>query len=398
MSTRNNDPRVFVGAGVIALILAGAFIFWITRGGYDELSSDYGRSRGPKGAAEPAGTGVLAGLFRKAGYRVRSVTRLSPRIDKAGVLVWFPNDFEAPSDSARQRLESWLQQGTGRTLIYVGRDYNPAQDYWRRTAELAPPERQEQFQREAAVSEARHQQRRVSFENTDGGWFTLDIGQAPKRIQKLGGPWAKDVDPAQAELVLDTRLVPPKVPPFNGAVTDLLVGDGEPLVREIESNGNRLIVVQNGSFLLNYPLVNHEHRKLAGRLVERCNTTGDVLLIESNHDPAIVNTDVQDRQTLFEFFELWPLNAIVVHAVLLGFVACMAFAPIFGRPKELPTAAASDFGRHVAALGRLLGGTGAREYAVQKLQQYRRRAQRGSGKSRLATTRPAHPTPPNTPA
>ena len=133
-------------------------------------------------------------------------------------------------------------------------------------------------------------------------------------------------------------------------------------------------------------------------LLMACLRPGDVLLIESNHDPAIVNTDVQDRQTLFEFFELWPLNAIVVHAVLLGFVACMAFAPIFGRPKELPTAAASDFGRHVAALGRLLGGTGAREYAVQKLQQYRRRAQRGSGKSRLATTRPAHPTPPNTPA
>ena len=51
--------------------------------------------------------------------------------------------------------------------------------------------------------------------------------------------------------------------------------DAEPLVKSgddvlvsrIEWKQSQILLIANGSFLLNLPLVNHEHRKLAGHLV-----------------------------------------------------------------------------------------------------------------------------------
>ena len=45
---------------------------------------------------------------------------------------------------------------------------------------------------------------------------------------------------------------------------------------------SQLIVVANGSFLLNLPLVNHEHRKLAGKLIDAVGPPGQtVVFLES---------------------------------------------------------------------------------------------------------------------
>ena len=54
-------------------------------------------------------------------------------------------------------------------------------------------------------------------------------------------------------------------------VTDDKWGDGE----------NQIIVVTNGSLVLNYPLVNHENRKLAAKLIEQCGKPDKVVFVES---------------------------------------------------------------------------------------------------------------------
>jgi hypothetical protein len=77
------------------------------------------------------------------------------------------------------------------------------------------------------------------------------------------------------------------------------------------------------------------------------------------------------------------LNAILVHMSVLGIVFCLARFPIFGRPRELPSEASADFGKHVGALGDLLSRSQDRNYALTRLMQYRELAKRDSGKSHL---------------
>ncbi|MGZ8467055.1 MAG: glutamate ligase domain-containing protein, partial [Candidatus Binatia bacterium] len=45
-----------------------------------------------------------------------------------------------PTVEQRRFLERWLASGSGRTLVYVGRDYDASIDYWKKTQALAPIE------------------------------------------------------------------------------------------------------------------------------------------------------------------------------------------------------------------------------------------------------------------
>jgi hypothetical protein len=80
---------------------------------------------------------------------------------------------------------------------------------------------------------------------------------------------------------------------------------------------------------------------------------------------------------------VWPLNALLLHLTVLGIVVCLARAPIFGRARELPADSPVDFGKHVAALGKLLAQAGDRNYAQARIAQYRQLAERRSGRSHL---------------
>src|SRR5689334_3531609 len=124
-------------ACAVVLILVGA----ILAGRRDEqLPTVYGRRRGGEAGRSVNGTAVLADMFRAHGDTVTTMSRFSPRLDKYETIVWVPDDFEPPDEKHRQRLIEWLQAGNERTLVYVGRDYNAAIDYWERMAPTAPPE------------------------------------------------------------------------------------------------------------------------------------------------------------------------------------------------------------------------------------------------------------------
>ena len=58
-------------------------------------------------------------------------------------------------------------------------------------------------------------------------------------------------------------------PAHAAAAAEVLLRSGKDvLVSRRPYDESQLIVVANGSFLLNLPLVNHEHRKLAGKLID----------------------------------------------------------------------------------------------------------------------------------
>ena len=383
-------------AGAIAavlLIIVGVVLAWRRD---ETLPTIYGKRRGGEATRSVNGTAVLADLFRKAGFRVTTMTRFSPRLNKYHVIVWFPDDFEPPDKDHREFLESWLKE-SGNTLVYVGRDYDAAMDYWNHIARDAPPEYQQEILRRQSEARADWEAQRSRMPTNEyARWFTVRRDEKARRAEELSGPWTEGIDAKQVNLHLEGRLALPDYgdahtlddsePP--DGIDTLLASAGEALVFRLTNDvddedenwvGGQIIVVNNGSFLLNYPLVNHEHRKLAAKLIEECGEAGDkVVFVESEAGgPKIVEKEpTGNMPTALELLKVWPLNAILLHVAVLGLVLCLARSPIFGRPRELAVDSPSDFGKHVAALGKLLAQTKDRNYAHARLMQYRQIAER----------------------
>ena len=205
--------------------------------------------------------------------------------------------------------------------------------------------------------------RKEAADHEECDWFVLKSG-SPRSPDELSGPWSEGIDAKQAELEITTRLVPPR------RTERLLVSGDDILVARNKTlwPRSRLITIVNGSFLLNLPLVNHEHRKLAGKLIEAVEPAGRVVFLSSGAGGPPIDPDPQDN-SLWSVFGAWPLSAVLLHLAATGIIFCFARWPIFGRPRAEPREARSDFGKHVAALGELLRHTKDRPYAVSQLAQ-----------------------------
>jgi len=337
-----------------------------------ELQTTYGQRTGPFAYSSVNGTAVLSEMFEQAGDTVFSWSALSPRLfDQVDAIVWFPDDFEPPSDEVRDWLEYWVQDSPGRTLVYVGRDFDAESSYWAAVAPLAPAKDAKEIQRrEKTAGDDFRTARKEIPEHQDHAWFTVEKKLNRRKVTALDGQreWTQGIDPAKSEIELNGRFAA-------GPDLDVLLeADGDLLIGRQEWFDSRLIVVTNGSFLLNYPLVNHEHRKLAGRLIDAVGAPGrTVVFLESSAGgPEILDHDPAVGPPLgLDIFNIWPTNWILVHLSIAGIIFCFARFPIFGRPLELEADATSDFGKHITALGELLAQSGDTSYAESRLAHYR---------------------------
>jgi hypothetical protein len=202
-------------------------------------------------------------------------------------------------------------------------------------------------------------------------WFKIEPG-VKRELGKLSGPWAPDVEWDKTDIEVRELLVPSddvREHRTAAEVETLLAAGDVPLAWRLERpdwEGSQLIVVTNGSFLLNVPLVNREHRKLAGKLVEDVGPAGRVVVLESGPGGPPIDPPARGS-ALARLFGAWPLNVILLHLALLGIIFCFARWPIFGRPSVPPGEATSDFGKHVTAVSELLRRTHDRRYAQSKL-------------------------------
>ncbi|NUQ63227.1 MAG: hypothetical protein HUU20_12175 [Pirellulales bacterium] len=350
----------------IALLLMAA------AGCREEIDTFYGRRKGIPGSSSVNGTAVLAEMFEHDGHRVFSWNSLSPRLhERADVIVWFPDDFAPPSADVRDWLENWLLDEPNRTLILVGRDFDAAPWYWKKILPGAPPGQVTELQQR--LSEARTDfgmERRAVPASEDCDWFTID-GKAQRRdVRTLDGKaeWLEGVDPAKVEIELHSRLVPPD------EAEVLLRSKDDVLVSRQQWEDSRVIVVANGSFLLNAMLVNHEHRKLAGQLIKEVGPPQKtVVFLESwPGGPPIRDEDpFPGLPTGMEIFHIWPTDWILLHTAVVGILFCLARFPVFGRPREIRQDSPSDFGKHIDALGELLERSGDTAYAYSRLVHYR---------------------------
>jgi hypothetical protein len=348
------------------------------------VDDTYGRRRGTPGQASVNGTAVLARMFEDAGHWVVNVRRLSPRLERVDVIVWFPDRFQPPSDEACAFLDHWLAQDMQRVLVYVGRDYDAAEAYWQAILPDASPQQALEIRRRLALTRSIQDAAcREIPEDYDGSWFTVRGVDAPRTVHTLQGPWSRRIDAAKANIQLRSQwvlpeqtTVPEEIEDYLDTVsaTPLLESDGDLLVGQVRRSrrgGGQAIVVANGSFLLNLPLVNHEHRKLAGRLIEQCGAEGQrVAFLESGPGPVAISDRDREMHHVLRAFTEWPMNCILMHLTVLGIVYCFCHFPLFGRARGLPPDPPSDFAKHIDAVGGHLERTADLAFAHSRVSQY----------------------------
>ena len=337
----------------------------------DGIETPYGQRAAPGAASSVNGTAVLAEMFEQAGHQVISRARLTPRVrENADCIVWFPDSFGAPSPDVCEWMEDWLYEQPGRTLVYVGRDFDAAGFYWQKVLPDVPAEQQKEVRRRLAKAQTDFQTARGGVSASTGcDFFTIDGQYRPRKVRSLSGDprWVEDVDPSKLEIELCGRFTP------SDFADVLLESEGDALVTREWWDQGQVIVVTNGSFLLNLPLVNHEHRKLAGQLIEDVGPPGqNVVFLESRWGgPPILDEEPTVKlPTGMEIFHEWPANWILLQLSIVGILFCFWRFPIFGRPLTPRPEGTSDFGKHIQALGELLQQSQDRAYAMTRILHY----------------------------
>ncbi len=380
---------------VSLLVAALLYLLWQE----EELNVIYGR-RGGVGAASVNGTAVLAGLFEQAGHRVVSVPRLTSAVThRSDCIVWVPDSFDAPGEDSLQSIEAWLRQEPGRTFVYVGRDYDAAAPYWRAVLPAAPAAAQPLIQEQITSAEERWTKLRSWWPSeSECAWFRLDYSRPPRSVDSLEGDprWLEGVDASGLDLERTARLTPAAPRSHHPSPDVLLASEGDVLVARLWRGEGQVLCVVHGGFLLNLPLVNLEHRKLAGRLVDEIGPPGKtVVFLESE---SLTVADYPHTASPFAIFHTWPINWILLHLAVAGILFCFCRLPIFGRPRGLPPAAPSDFGKHIDALAELLARTGDHQHAMTRWLHFRQAREEKSLRPRpavpeLSATEPAEPSP-----
>ena len=385
-----------------ALVLLPALLLLVmgVSGCDGRVETEYG-SRQPlrQGDESLNGTGVLSEMFSQAGHRVSSTTRLTPRLgNSADVIVWFIEDFTPPSQGAASWLEDWLEEKAGRTLIVVGRDFDAEPLYWTKVAPQATAQQAAVVAAEGSLASLRFATERTPMtpQPEDLRWFTLD--RSPNLTQRgvttLTGDsnWTNGIDPTKVEIELYGRIKPkdPEDEILLETPGDVLVFrrtyDVPYFVSKQRSSTSQLIVVANGSFLLNMPLVNHEHRKLAGALVDEVGDEKRVFFLEVGGNPEVLAEDPPPPRvpTSTMYFDVPRIQNLLWHLVALTLIVCFGLFAIHGRPRSAPKPPPSDFGRHAEALGDLLSQTRDAAYAQARLSQYRSSIRSEGGTRRRA--------------
>ncbi len=385
-----SDPRCEVPAysgatllrrvGRSATLALGLLLLLAGCGKEELLKTEYGQRRG-NASASVNGTSVLAEMFREAGTRPATVINLSARMDKYDVIVWAPDDFAMPPESAREFLETWLASASGRTLVYIGRDYDAACEYWETMVAQAPAAQRFEVMRRAAQARAAHSHARIEMPKEQVcEWFVMRRDFPGRTVDSLSGPWTlgqRDAQlwsqgrldmPSEKELATLWKGNSPSVS-RELTYTPLLAGGPESLVYEVSDaawDSSRILVVANGSFLLNLPLVNSQNRQLAGQLIAACQPCGAVAFLESQAGGPLVSSELRRVDEA----SLRARVLLAAHWVLLGTVFCFLAFPIFGRPKSIETEAVADFGQHVDAMASLLERTRNASYAQRQLELY----------------------------
>jgi len=332
------------------------------------VPNGYGLSHGPS----LNGTSALADWLNRNGHQVRTAVRLSEELGGwAEVIVRFAGRPGPPGQEEADWYLDWLTQHPARSLVYVVRDYDATAEYWRIVAQQLR-ETGDLDGQQRALEEARRASswpdRLPPAANPPADsqtWFATGRPPSlgPTICSRLGGPWAEGFDPNQAALPLHT--------PLAASVEQvLLTGDGHPLAMdwEVQPQG-RVLVLANGSFLVNFGLVNPARRQLAAKVVDWIGSAPQRVAFVDGPTPVGPPEPPPSLVTLL--IRTDSLRWVALHFGIAGLLACLARFPRLGRPVPEPVPPVGRIATHAEAVGDLLQQTpGGAAFAQAKLAAY----------------------------
>jgi hypothetical protein len=340
-----------------------------------ELEREYGYTAG----RSINGTSGLRRLFESAGARVRVANRLDRKVfEAADVLVRFqvaPGVFEHELWGA---LQEYLEEKPGRRAIYVPCAFDAEAEYWEAVEEqLSETERERRGSLVKSLRERAQRSARVPALRADSsrvvrrGFGLRKPKDAGEDYWIFGGPWSRDVDltglrlPREAVLELEDEEYEWQV---------LLKCRGEAIVAETEFvGGSKLLLVPNGSFLLNEPLVRAERRKLAERVVQWALEGGGQRVVFVEGAQPTSEPAESDSLGGMGFLLRDPFRWMAAQFLAVGLAYILFHAARLGRARPLPAAEGERPVRHAEALGDLLARSPDRRSVLAELETYRRR-------------------------
>ena len=350
----------------------------------EEIDTTYGKAA--TSITSINGYSLLAQELKDRGNTVTVKKRISPSIDRYDIVFWAPNSEEAPSDEAVEAINRWLSESYygARTFIYVGGHYDAEVDYFRALAENSTGKfREEAFRRiaERKISERSPSYFRWEPPNEECDWFTLEK-LAPNRSSDLSGELVSGISASEKPILpYATVLVPNEqfatfaqfyYDPLAWETNVLLAVDGEPMVSSLsndEYSKSEILLVSNGSFLVNFGLIDPKKEKLASRVLDRLPSNCDVLILESGPEKIRVSESEFENRNAWAWLAEAPFRYIIPHFLFWGVVYCFVKFPIFGRPKQ-DKPSTSSFRNHVRAIAKQFARSGGRRKALDSIRQY----------------------------
>jgi hypothetical protein len=338
-------------------------------GGGGGVEAEYGRVRG----RSINGTGAFAQMLRDRGHTVRVTSRLNDQVKEwADTVIRFAPFPGPPGQKEAEWYESWLMEDPARALVYIPRDFDAESEYWTQVLAHLPATATERFRKDAEKRRAETASWASGLPSAvkthAGNQLTFNLESNPKppsACKNLTGPWAEDIDIKKAGITRHQGI--------RSAANQevLLKGDDDILVMQMKPYyGGAVLVVANGSFLLNEPLVNPERRLLALNLLEWLGDDGRNIVFVESTTPR--ENGLQGRGSLLAPLRVYPTGWVI--AQWLGFMLLLVLsaAAILGRPRTDPPAGEDRPVAHAEALGDLLRRSGDAETARDLLAAYRR--------------------------
>jgi hypothetical protein len=332
-----------------------------------DLDATYGKSRGKS----LNGTSVFSKMLRDSGHEVRTGIRLNDELASwAGGIVRFAPYPGPPARDEAEWYRNWLAARPDRWLIYVVRDFDAVAEYWQSVRDDlndAPAEdrRAEAEEKRSAAARWFEKLPKKAKAPADAyTWFETESPWNPPRVcAKLTGRWAAEIDAAAAGLTVHEPLKTDR-----GFI--LLKGDGKPLVVDKATGQGRVLVIANGSFLLNEAVVNPARRPLAALVIQwAAERARQVAMVEG----AFVTGGRAETPTIWDLLRRIPsLRWEAIQVGLAALFASLARAPRLGRPRPAPPSGADRPAEHALALGALLARAQAAPEARELLEKYRR--------------------------
>jgi uncharacterized protein DUF4350 len=329
--------------------------------------TDYGVSRGKS----LNGTSAFASLLRHRGHEVRAAIRLTDELAGwAGGIVRFAPYPGPPEEAEAAWYHRWLAEDPDRWLIYVVRDFDTLAEYWKdvRDSLSEATEADRRTEAEEKRGDAANWVDRLPHKPKKTGnredWFTVESAAgSPKVCAKLEGLWAEGIDARAAALTLHEAIQ-------SDRRSILLSGDDKPLVLDKSVIGRgRILIVANGSFLLNEALVKAARRPLAERVAGWPESEMQHVAFVEGSSPTGA---VEGNPSLWALLGRLPvLRWVAIQMAVAGVLASLARAPRLGRPRPDPVSGADRPAAHAEALGALLERAAAAGESRELLERYR---------------------------